>query len=345
MFVRIPCHSPPVFRSLAWQVLLLLAVCCGCSTGIHPETRPATRRVVYAVAGDATRSLLHRFAPVYTVVEENPSDDRIGRAAIRRDDTGAEETYVDPRQPVVYAEERMVNLPGGGGFRNLIYRVHFPAVPFRLLPLQLTAGRNGGLIVIISLDSDNLPLLVTTVHTCGCYLAMFPTSNLKSAELPPGWNPEKQEVYGISLPGTLRADPAWADAVPVVMVTGEMHRIAGIAMVPRQRILAGIEPVALTVMPMAALERLPLPDGGYSSFFHEEGREKGYVKGSDKVLERFLIGWWALDWNVGADKKLGLPEEGGAVFYTSLKFWDRHRSDLRDFPRFLDYWGWNLPGH
>lgn len=54
------------------------------------------------------------------------------------------------------------------------------------------------------------------------------------------------------------------------------------------------------------------------------------------------MSWWALDWRVGEDKKFGRHTSDGPVFYTSLRPWDRKRSDMRDFAGFLAYWGWRL---
>ncbi len=54
------------------------------------------------------------------------------------------------------------------------------------------------------------------------------------------------------------------------------------------------------------------------------------------------MGWWAFDWRIGEDKKLGKTRDDGIVFYTSLKPWARKASDMRDFEAFLLYWKWGL---
>ena len=54
------------------------------------------------------------------------------------------------------------------------------------------------------------------------------------------------------------------------------------------------------------------------------------------------MSWWVFDWRVGEDKKFGKDKNDGILFYTSLKPWDREKSDMRDFVTFLKYWKWNL---
>lgn len=54
------------------------------------------------------------------------------------------------------------------------------------------------------------------------------------------------------------------------------------------------------------------------------------------------MSWWAFDWYVGENKRLGPAEETGTTFYTSLKFWARDKSDIWNFGSFLKYWGWGL---
>jgi hypothetical protein len=52
-----------------------------------------------------------------------------------------------------------------GKYTNLVYRIHFPKVPFSIIPFNLTSGNNVGVIVVITLDSQQRPVLVTTVGT------------------------------------------------------------------------------------------------------------------------------------------------------------------------------------
>lgn len=106
--------------------------------------------------------------------------------------------------------------------------------------------------------------------------------------------------------------------------------------------LVGVPAAKVQLLPLESLERLVLPDGTVTSYYETEGERRGYVKNSQKIWERLLISWWALDYRVGEDKKLGMDTSDGEIFYTSLKPWAREASDMRDFRRFLRYWGWNL---
>jgi hypothetical protein len=100
--------------------------------------------------------------------------------------------------------------------------------------------------------------------------------------------------------------------------------------------------VEADIKPLTSLETLPLNGHETTSFYETSGARKGYVKGSFKTRERLLISWWAFDWRVGEDKKLGKDKNDGIVFYTSLKPWNRERSDMRTFVNFLKFWKWKL---
>jgi len=109
---------------------------------------------------------------------------------------------VDTDHPTIYYLKRQFATPKGR-YTNLIYRVHFPKVPFSLIPFYLTAGNNVGLMVIITLDSAQKPVLVTTVGTCGCYLAIVQTSFLPGDALPDKWRDKPLNIYGEILPARL----------------------------------------------------------------------------------------------------------------------------------------------
>jgi hypothetical protein len=225
-----------------------------------------------------------------------------------------------------------------GSYTNLVYRVHFERVP---LP-HLTAGRNVGLFVIVTLAAEGRPVLLTSLHTCGCYLAFIPTSYLPPDSCPTDWRTGPQDVYGELLPGRLAYPPTSHEAYrPVVFVRDDTHRVMDVRVqsVREAEWRYDVEPACLE--PMEALDRLPL-DGTTTSFFETEGKLRGYVKGSRKPLEALFMGWLALDLRVGRDKKLADRSEMNTVLYTSLKPWRRKESDLWPFASLLRYWGWRL---
>ncbi len=320
------------------SLLAGLALLTGCATIPAPETRHG---VAFVVPDDG--SLAARHAPV--VVPEYPAAayNRVGGPAAEIDGRGRPRVFVDPDRPAVYFQQRAFET-ATQRYTNLVYRVHFERVPYSLFPFHLTAGRNSGLLFVVTLDAAGRPLLLTTVHTCGCYLAFVPTSWLPREAWPPGRDGTEQKVFGIRLPGLLEY-PEWPeqDLRPLIFTRHGTHRVehAGVA---RYSTLGGeYELITTELLPVEALKSLPLGDGETVSFYNDSGLRKGYVKGASKPFELLFMSWWSLDLHVGVDKEYGDRDETGTVFYTSLKPWARGASDMWRFAEFLEYWGWRLP--
>lgn len=295
----------------------------------------------YAVSGETSDS--DRYAPIVLPTRYERTYNRVGTVVALKNESGMPEITVDSERGTYYTQEQAVLSTNHARYRNLIYRIHFTEVPYRLIPFTLTAGRHGGLIVIVTLDSKNHPVLITAVHTCGCYHAIIPTSYLPPEAYPPDWNIHQQDVYGERLPGRLDYPSAFETHWrPVITLRDGTHRVADVHLVDSRSLAATHNIVPVVTSPMSSLDQLVLPDGRTTSFFHTEGWRKGYVKGSVKPWEFLFISWWALDPLVGVDKALGDPNETGAVFYTSLKPWYRQSSNLWNFAEFLTFWGWNL---
>lgn len=309
-----------IFAMLGWLQ--------GCSS-LHVDPTAGNR----VFANFDSDSRLSQYAPIIAPQQSHLEHNRIGRAMARRGDDGKEEIYIATDQATFYSREQAFVSAQGKHYRNLIYRFHFPRVP----QPRLTAGNNGGLFVILTLNSQQQPVLITTVHTCGCYLAFVPTSYLSAMTYPKNWDADRQAVYGENLPGRLdypaQLDTEWR---PVIHLRSHNHRVMDISLSRREQLQSAIEPTQL--IPISALEQLPLA-GGYTSFFHQSGRLKGCAH---KPWERLLMSWWTLDLHIGNDKRLGDPAETGTVFYTSLKPWAREASNMWFFKDFLDYWGWQL---
>jgi hypothetical protein len=289
----------------------------------------------YVPADDG--GILAAHAPVFVLQTFAEKYNRIGSPAAGFDDQGRERIGVDTKHPVIYAQEESFKTEQGE-YTNLIYRVHFPEVP---MP-HLTAGSNVGLLVIETLDSGGRPVLITTVHTCGCYLAFLPTNFLPAKARPDAWKVGTQTVNGEKLPGLLRLpNPYSPEYRPVVYLRDETHRVTDVRIQNVKEAAWRYDAVPTEVAPMASLEKLPL-GSATTSFFYESGLRRGYVKDSGKFLETLLMGWWALDMRVGSDKRYADRRETGNVFYTSLKFWNRTESDMWPFGQFLQFWGWRL---
>ncbi|BHH82042.1 hypothetical protein LA52FAK_03310 [Desulforhopalus sp. 52FAK] len=248
------------------------------------------------------------------------------------------ELQVNPRIASLYFEQDHFTTEKGT-YTNRIYRLHFPEVPFGLCTLNITAGKNPGLLIIYTSDRYDRLVLITTVHTCGCYLAFFPTGDLAEDAFPDNWPQSIQTVFGYKLPGIISSQTT-SDKPYTFTIASETHRVIGVSK-------AGIDHTDFTQIrplrlhPMTQLSNLPYQSGAVS-FFETDGPRAGYVKNNNKPLERLLISWWAFDWHVGEDKAYGRSDSSTTPFYTSLKFWQRDNSDMKDFPRFLSYWGWNL---
>lgn len=296
-----------------------------------------TEQWLYA-AGDTNGTVLERYAPVFVVSDPGQEYNRIGRAEVRYEG-GVERVFVDPGQSSVYTQI----LPWASAlheYRNLVYRVHFSEVPYSIAPFHLGAGKNPGLLVILTIDETDAPVILTTVHTCGCYLAILPFSRLSEDSYPQQWDIIEQQVYGITLPGLLKQlRPDLGEKLFVELKPGT-HRIVSVGILNLQSVKERhLE--TMEIVPMGDLDNLQSVQGAVS-FFETEGTRRGYVKDSYKPFERLLMSWWALDWHVGEDKAYGPQEETGVRFYTSLKFWRREESDMWNFERFLHFWGWNL---
>lgn len=283
-------------------------------------------------------SLLRRYAPVFVVEDSNLAENRIG-TVVADNRHGRHHVSVDPEKGTVYTSKAIFSTENGI-YTNLYYRVHFSKVPFSLFPFHLGAGKNVGLIVVATLNAEGQPVLYTLVHTCGCYLAFITTEYLPKDSWQPGWDRGRQNIYGERLPRFVDLDFQRGEVLVISLRSGT-HRVMDV-WAQQKKELHRYDQVPLKMLPFPALERLALGDGTTTSFYYTDGPARGYVKESTKIWERLFISWWALDWRVGEDKKLGRDKDDGIIFYTSLKPWARDESDMRDFAKFLQYWGWSL---
>ncbi len=279
-------------------------------------------------------------APTFLVRDAEQPFNKIGSPNVGPGNGKDPIVFVDPEKPAIYFETQEFTTTKGR-YTNLIYRIHFKEVPLGWTSVNLTAGRNPGLLFIYTLDEGGTLLLITTVHTCGCYLAFFPTESMPRVFLPKNWSADPQWIYGYTLPSSLQIPKKPADGRITFTLESETHRIGNVTVTDSTTRQAVPRQVKMQLQPMLDLYRLPY-QGKSLSFFEEQGSRKGYVKDNTKLLERFLISWWAFDLQVGEDKAYSMHDNSGTVFYTSLKFWARNSSDLKNFPKFLEYWDWGL---
>jgi len=320
-------------------LLLSLALLSGCA---RPDFPADGRSSLAYIAADCPSGPPPGSKPVFLVNHPEHTFNRIGSPQAVTTGDGRTEVAVDPGKPVIYWET-FDFATAAATYTNVVYRVHFAETPVEFFPFQLTAGKNVGLLVIITCNRQGQPLLVTTLHTCGCYLAFVPTSFLGRAAYPDCWRQDqRQRVYGQSLPARLDFDGQDYRSMRVLLdIAGSSHRVRDIRLID-DLALAELLLRQAPSKPLAALDAIAAGDGTTVSFFETSGARAGYVKNNTKIWERLLISWWALDWRVGEDKRYRPESNAGPVFYTSLKPWARYESDLLNFSRFLSYWGWKL---
>lgn len=322
----------PAFGAL----LVCLAALPAASCSMFLSDAVENPQKAFVVQGDD--SLLSAYAPVFALQNYARPYNRIGTARVKME-RGKEVAYVDPASPTVYGEKLEFRTPRGK-YTNLLYRVHFERVPFPFV----TAGNNPGLLVFITLDEKARPVLVTCVHSCGCYLAVIPTSFTPPSALPAHWDLKGQKVHGEKLPGGLMLPQDFsADYRVVVCLRDEIHRVMDLRVEKAEEIGWRYAAIPTELKPMESLEELPVEGGeGTASFFNDSGVGRGLVRNNAKPLELLLMSWWFMDFHVGRDRRYAPAAEMGKPLYTSAKFWKREESDLWEFADCLAYWGWRL---
>ena len=330
-----------VFRNrLIGLIAVMLFLSAGCAH--HMPIAKDTVQGLYLFQGNE-KDAIHRFAPVFLVYDYNHRHNRIGRPTASREENGRERITIDIDQPTVYVKKEPFTT-SKNSYTNLIYRVHFPAIPFSLVPFNLTAGKNPGLIIVITLNRREEPVLVTSVHTCGCYKAIVSTTYLPDAALPQKRQKKpvslSLDVYGEQLPAIVDYQSI-NDPRLLVTLRPDVHRVMDLQVINEralQSIQSDLQVRGVLLEPIENLDRLRI-NGEVTSFYYQEGMMKGHVKGAIKPLETIFLSWASLDLFVGTDKMYGSQDN---PFYTSLKPWNRRKSDMNDFARFLQFWGWGL---
>ncbi len=319
--------------------LLCILVGVGCSPQL--KMNGFVKQNFY-VGHDAKDTIIEQYSPAFLIHEHQVPHNRIGKPEAKIDEKGDTKIYVNPDKPVMFFEKRNFKTLKGE-YTNLIYRVHFQKVPFRMIPFYLTAGKNVGILVIITLDSKNNPILITTVGTCGCYAATVPTTQLPEDAFPDAWEINQPLIkYGEQLPPVIDYNTT-ANPRLLITIRPDVHRVMNISIIDNDKIKETDNHIGIQapLMPIQYLNKIPV-NGTVVSFYHEDGLLEGFVKGAVKPWETLLMSWISLDLFVGTDKIYGPAEKGNNRFYTSLKPWNRNTSDLNRFTNFLQYWGWKL---
>ena len=283
----------PFVRCFKKRYLLLIVLALGlfASCAARNTIRPGTDTLAISAKVDGT--LEARLSPVFIIEHPEQPYNLIGTPRAWVTENLTERVGVDPGAPTIYYEARNFQTPWSA-YRNLIFRVHFEKVPLKLFPFYLVAGKNVGLLVVVTLDTKDRPILYTLVHTCGCYLAFIPTSYMPEDAFPQTWNKNRQKVYSENLPGMLKYPQHFDERTRLVITLRHgTHRVKD-ARLSDMTSLGSPRASAASLSPMDSLETLYLGDQGTTSFFETSGPRKGYVKSSTKIWERLFMGWWGI---------------------------------------------------
>ena len=269
-------------------LLVLCSALIACSHAPPKTYSPETQ--VY-VAQHHDSPLWLKYAPKVIAQGTQHDYNKIGTPRLiaeREGEATAIAAIVDTHEAAYFVETRQFET-GNGAYTNLVYRMHFPAVPLK----HLTAGGNVGLLIVVTLDALQRPVLYTTVHTCGCYIAFFPTNYMPVSALPKHWPEHEQRVFGRRLPTLVDMGAFDAMRLPYFVLKAGSHRVVDVKVID-QSALEQIPHVPVMLKPMDALRSLPF-ESEQLSFFYEQGWRKHYVRDSVKPWELLLMSWWVMD--------------------------------------------------
>jgi len=296
---------------------------------VLPLRASGAAELVYVPVQDETvtnvreADLLRAYAPIF-VTREGRRENQIGSPAVRLE-RAREQVTVDTDKPAIFSEVRRDEI-NRVPVLQLVYRLHFTNQPVPFYEMH----RNPGVMAIVTLRASNRePILFTTVHTCGCFLALLPTDQFPRAALPANWPESKKRVSGKTLPAIV-TQPVPGRSRLVVRLADRTHRVDDIATLSE---LPAGHRIAAPLRSTTALHELPV-EGSPSkrtSFFYTSGPLKGYVRGAWSPFEGLSAGLILVDPRLGSDKDFGDPAVTGKKFYTSLLPWKRNVSRLDRF--------------
>ena len=252
----------------------------GGHSSVPPDWPPAADALGLPQPTEAqARQLLAWHAPAFEV-EERGAFDRFGTPAW---DTGADpRPRVAASAPVIYQRIAHTRLAGRWQLQ-LVYTLWFDERPARS-NLDLLAGALDGVIVRLTLGDDGQPLLMDTIHACGCYHLFFPAPALRLREGAP-----RHEEW-LFAPAPLPA-PAATERL-VVRIASATHYVSGVGRIARDghraNAAGGIAPAApYALHDEQALRSLPWPGTSPPQRRSLYG-PNGLVAGSERG-ERFLF--------------------------------------------------------
>jgi hypothetical protein len=245
--------------------------------------------------------LLAAHAPVLEL-EGQAAFDAIGTPTWQRDGHIA----IDGAKPVVY--QRLTHtLVRGQALLQLVYTLWFPERP-KSGNFDLLGGALDGVILRITLAPDGRPLMLDSIHACGCYHLFFPAQGVN---LRPDAPADEEWAY---VPAPL---PAWQPGARfAVRIASATHYVLGVS--AQRAMPADATPYARR--PETLLRALPTPDGRSRSLYGPDG----LVAGSERA-ERFLY------WPMGIQSAGAMRQWGhhATAFVGRRHFDDANLLDLR----------------
>ncbi len=207
----------------------------------------------------AWQALLARHAPVIEIDQRGTFDQP---GALVHDATAV---TVDTSRPVAYQRIAFTRL-ATRTLTQLVYAFWFAERPPRG-PLDLLAGRLDGLMIRITLDERGLPLMVDSIHACGCYHLFMPGDRLAARPPPqPGieWAFVPQRLPALR-PGQRLT----------VRIASGTHYVVGID----ADAASGVGDRTYRLDDEQSLRALPLPGGGSRSVYDRAGLIAGSERG------------------------------------------------------------------
>ncbi len=229
----------------------------------------------------AREALFAAHSPLW-VIDTVGDDDRPGHPDWSG---GGWRAVVDTGRPTEFRHLSYTRV-AGRVLPQLNYLLWFPARPPRREG-DIYAGHLDGLLLRVTLDGDGRPLLLDTIHPCGCYHMFFPGPRLLPR--PPG------ETGGEGFHAPQAAPRPGPGERLAVRVAAGTHQLLRLHLVP-----VDTPATPLAVADYAALRSLPHPAGRRSLFGPD-----GLVAGTERS-ERFVL--WPM----------GIPSAG------AMRQWGRH---------------------
>ncbi|MDP2066670.1 MAG: hypothetical protein Q8K38_11955 [Burkholderiaceae bacterium] len=279
-FDRLDPRAPGVPGAGAWQryAPAYPAMAPGPLTALA-QAMPRDALGIPVPTREAAAALLQAYAPVLEVARAVSGGiapfDRFGTLRWGAGDA----PEVATQHPVAYQRIAYTRL-GAQTLVQLVYSYWFPERP-SVGAIDLLSGPLDAVVLRITLAPDGTPLLLDTIHACGCYHLFVPTPALAPRPAP------EAHVEWAFVPTTLPALPP-GQRLRVRVASGT-HYVVGVA--PHTEGAAEGQPGGdsadgVTLYALAddnALRALPTPQGGTRSAFWPSGIVPGTARG-ERVL-------------------------------------------------------------